>query len=372
MERFWWQLPGPSRFVDAVEYDLRDGRSVILKLPQHQPAGLREAIGDRVRRNELWSFRTLDLTGNDSAPESPLSYLHRRYASQADSPLLPSVQSLVKSEAFRGMVIWLSGMDATCWGSWWAFLVEYEHACRSLPEPERVLFCIPLVAPLSTIDVKEQVAIASRQLRGFVDRLDMTLLLSHLFHNKRMPWLYRRLMVAIGTELATTDPQLACELAQADLRLMLDPLQLLKRLALARDWTADQAAAPDWARGMVDDLDGEPVVHSAVLAVNGGNGQINRRIWRGQVGVLFPFIEERRLDLLDELKRHLTVPFQTCFGTITDMRDLELGHMLYQVRGVRLPQRTARQLRCLKDCRDCLAHMEPVSSDLLGTLLTFV
>ncbi len=80
--------------------------------------------------------------------------------------------------------------------------------------------------------------------------------------------------------------------------------------------------------------------------------------------MLFGFLEELRAVLIEELWPHLR-PLETDYGRSKDVRDLEIGHILYQVRGVRLPRDTYALLRALKDMRDALAHLEPVPADLL-------
>jgi hypothetical protein len=119
--------------------------------------------------------------------------------------------------------------------------------------------------------------------------------------------------------------------------------------------------------GSADRVDGQEVMHSAFLASNGGTSAVHRRVWTGQVGVLLPFVEERRQDLLGLLAGVLQVPYRTRFGVVEDPRDLEIGHIESQLHAVTFSGRNdlldlARKLR---EIRNCLSHQEPVAAQQL-------
>src|SRR5262249_34711844 len=139
----------------------------------------------------------------------------------------------------------------------------------------------------------------------------------------------------------------------------------LRAMALQRNWPGEQG--PDdlancWHLGMIDDLDAKPMVHSAALAHNDPTSEIARRIWGAEIGVLLPFIEEKRRSFLEHYGKLLQVPFQTPFGVVTDVRDLEIGHIDHQIstrrRGVGPDVRNL--IARLRDIRNSLSHLEPV------------
>lgn len=88
--------------------------------------------------------------------------------------------------------------------------------------------------------------------------------------------------------------------------------------------------------------------------------EIRRRIWRGQVAVLFPFLEQERIDLLKSLKQLLRTPFHTKFGEVDDIWELELAHILQQVKA-RVNLDTKQRLQNLVSMRNTLAHLELVT-----------
>lgn len=59
MTGFWWQLPNPNLFIDRVVQDLRDGKNVILCLPEHLPDGLSNAIQSGL--GEGWDWHNISV-----------------------------------------------------------------------------------------------------------------------------------------------------------------------------------------------------------------------------------------------------------------------------------------------------------------------
>lgn len=360
MERTWWRLPGPARFIDHVIQDFLDGRSCILSLPLHYPRGLREALADRILGNDVWNWRIIDLEDDDKCKKDPVTGLHDRLAPPSLPGSLLSVRSLSEAGGISGKIVWVGGLASDSWATWREFLEAYNHACRALPYEDRGLFCVPVIGPLNDRLPPEDVSLSIRRWSGYVDQLDVLLQLSQLIRNRISPPLHCRIAMAVAGELAGGDIELAEVLAHEDLDVLLSPRQVLSRFGETRGWNTENTILPEWQRGMVDHVEGRIVVHSSVLAMNGNDEEICRRIWRGQVGVLFAFIEEQRVRLLRELGNSLTVPFETQFGVITDVRDLEIPHILAQARRAGIPRHVRSLISHLRDMRHALAHLEPV------------
>ena len=96
---------------------------------------------------------------------------------------------------------------------------------------------------------------------------------------------------------------------------------------------------------------------------------IEQRIWSAQVGVLFPYVETRRRELLARLRRRLVIPFEAADGRIVrEYEDLELSHITAQVRrspDARDPAWLLGTLDRLVAVRNSIAHFEPVPAAIL-------
>jgi hypothetical protein len=265
------------------------------------------------------------------------------------------------------MVIWVDGIPDARWSAWRDFLDEYAELSRSRMEHDRAVFCVPAIGERTALLPKEDVACTVHPWRGVLGRLDILWLIASLLPAGVAPRLHVELWVSVATELAGTDAALAARLASTDLATVLNPRPLLEAWAHERGFRAD--GRPSWVRGEEDLRDGTSFVHSArVLLGHRGGHDIQRRVWRGQVGVLFPFLEEQRALLLSRLSRVVRVPHVTPFGTINDPRDLELSHLAHFARKAHVEQKLRDDLERLTEMRHRLAHLEAVPYELVASL----
>ena len=125
--------------------------------------------------------------------------------------------------------------------------------------------------------------------------------------------------------------------------------RLTPEMANERGWGPNDAANPDWAQGTLQYVDGHQRRHSLIMAFAGepGKSEIRRRIWRAQVAVLFPFLEEQRVVLLDQLRPMLRPATSSAVGSeLRDIQELELGQILFQVRS-RVDRDVSKRLQTL-------------------------
>lgn len=370
MARVWMQLPGPAGWVATVVDELRAGRNVVLCVPEYAPADedLRTAIRLGLDHDHEW--RTLRVPSDGEGPAKPVEFLFSSLAPRAPGHEVQNVGTLLRQDGFGGCFIWLDGIDAAAWPTWRQFLTEYSHACRATSLLDRTVFCVLLRGGLALEPPTEDVCLALHRWHGVVESLDAALLAAQLVQGRGLPRLQKRVTVAIVAQLAQWDLTVVERLALEDLQHLLDPVQILQEIARERQWSQvdAEAGACTWHRGMADCVDAEMQVHSAILALRDPPIGLERRLWTAQVGVLLPFVEEQRQGVLIQLGGFLTTPFKTRFGyTITDIKDLEIGHIKAQIvsNGLPVPPTTRNLVQCLVDIRNALAHLERVPLELL-------
>jgi hypothetical protein len=183
----------------------------------------------------------------------------------------------------------------------------------------------------------------------------------------------QHLRAAVIANLSGADPEVAEFLAQADLAALLNPGETLAGLAQARGWHPHAIDAPHWLEGKVHFVDGQPRLHSVMLAAAGdaARQELQRRVWRAQIAVLFPLLEQQRLLLIDELRPMLR-PEDRSYGSgvreCRSVRELELSQILGQVRG-RVDHALRRRLQTLVRARNSLAHLETLDAATVRELL---
>lgn len=354
------------RFVSQIVQDLRDGKNIILCLPEHLPDGLASTVRDDL--GEGWDWRRLYLKDEDRA--EPVHLLFSEFVRQISPDTIRNTRTLSQHEDFAGKIIWLEGMTKSIWPAWKKFLTDYEQPCRSIPQLVRTVFCVPLVGELALQPPAEELCLSLHHWHGIVDRLDMLLLTASLFQEKPLRDLQKQVAISVVANLALWDYELSESLASEKLEKILSPVAIFQEFARERGWCPahGKPLSCSWHGGMRDFIDGQEKIHSAALIFNdSGLKEIARRIWSAQVGVMLPFVEERRQDILERLKGVLKVPFQTDFGVISDWQDLEIGHIEYQIsnNGIVVNSNIIRLVRRLKEIRNSLSHLEPISSELL-------
>lgn len=366
MTRFWWQLPGPSQFIDRVVQDFRDGKNVILCLPEHLPSDLSSAIQSEL--GDDWDWQKISVPSESSV--EPVHFIFDLFVGEFSSNEVRNARTLAQHQNFAGKIIWLDDLTPNVWPVWKKFISDYEQPCRNIPQLYRTLFCVSLVGKLALDPPAEDVCLSHHFWQGVVDRMDMMLFTSQLFQGKRLPDLQKRVAISVVTNIALWDCDVSKRLAYEKVEYILKPLPILQEIAGERNWCdCNYELSERWCKGMKDTIESEEKIHSAVL-VNGvlDKAEIERRIWSAEVGELLPFVEQRRHDILRLLAGFLKVPFTTRFGeVIKDVRDLEIGHIEYQIgENCRLVKSDVRNIvRHLREIRNALSHLETISPELL-------
>lgn len=361
--RYWWSLPGPEGFVRTLTEDLRRGANLVVALPRWAPEGLAQAVATELRDDDLLRWRPLALEGMPQ--DDPLGLLVRRYAPDVPERELRDPADLVESTAFSGNLVWITGLKEEAWTAWRSLLQRYADTVRRRPAEDRALICLVVTGFPPEALPREEPALSVRLWRDTITELDMLAWLHYLMGRRKTHGvLQRRLQVRHALELVAYDAHLACQAASQPLEDLASPAAWLAGVAEARGWTAKNAVC--WEEGTCDSMEGQEVRHPAYLAVtDGAKGQLGSLVWRAQVGVLFPYLEEARNHYLREYGTLLKVPYQTDYGAVIQHRqELELSHIHHQLRR-RGGSNNLDRLRLLREVRNALAHHQPLEPDLL-------
>jgi hypothetical protein len=218
------------------------------------------------------------------------------------------------------------------WSAWEAFIVAWADASRVFGAESRAALLIVLAGCKQRALPIAAPALCVHAYRNVVDETDMLIYAAEAFTESRLTALHRRVAIAVSARLAVWDPDVVDVLADETLSSILEPKELLTSLARERHWTdTGLRESREWGDGHEDAIGPTSFVSAAALALLGDTSAIRQRVWSGQVGVMMPFLEERRQEVLHHLDGQLR-EWQTHFKDIIDPRDLELSHLLKQVR----------------------------------------
>jgi hypothetical protein len=117
-----------------------------------------------------------------------------------------------------------------------------------------------------------------------------------------------------------------------------------------------------WRHGTVDYWDGEPVPHAMWLAAN-DLASLEKRIWRGQVAALLPWIEETRCRVITLCRRRLRPDESDPGRPSASVEDLDWGSLLRQLsdKSARTPGWVLRLVQQMRRVRNELAHGRPAT-----------
>jgi hypothetical protein len=154
-------------------------------------------------------------------------------------------------------------------------------------------------------------------------------------------------------------------LAQLPVEVQLDPRDTLTNVHVTT-----KNVRPCWANRLVDHWDGQMLVHVRALLAAGDAAALARRVWRGHVRTIFPFVEQVRhayaVRYEDELRARL--PIEKIYGNTvrryTDPFSLELYDVFQLLKDV-LPKPECNLLFHCYKLRRLVAHMVPGESSTI-------
>ncbi|HET7459979.1 MAG TPA: hypothetical protein VFJ82_01980 [Longimicrobium sp.] len=361
-----WRLPGPRHFLRRAADDLLDGRSLVMLLPGQGEAagGLREGLTELWHLEETGAVEVL-WAETDRTPERILAEC---LGAPPGERLTPVIFAAAAGET-PGRVLWIEGVEASVWPAWRTFLLEFQRAALTVPAYARNRLVVTLegAAAATAETPPAEVGLATHRWDDVLDTQDALLLAAQLLRerNTLRPAL-RPLLAAAIAQVALFDLDLVDRLAGEPVERILDPAPVLASLMHERGWQAGQQ--PTWADGSGAHVEGRFRPHAA-LDVRGDG--VTERLWRAQVSVVFPAIEEHRQDMVRRLAPHLRLPFHTEFGRVDNAHDLEIGHLYRQVciHDLPLPAAERNRLGDFRKARNALAHGETLDSTLILTLI---
>lgn len=360
MNRSFWHLPSTNRFLDNILNDVHLGKNVVIGLPSYNTGGLYYALSDKdIDNHKMW--RRISVKSYPEA-SSPIELLFAYFNQAIPTNQLLQINSLFDISDFLGRRIWLEDIPGKYWATWSRFIEEYQHACGALQCFDRPLLIAKVQGQMSNHLPKSEIRLATYQFRNVMSSLDTK---NYIYQVRNLPLetsLEKRVAEAVIIELALWDINLVQFLAHRPLEELLNPSGILQKYVDQTSF-ASQDTNYDWTKGHINQFEGKERIHICLYKDDTKQREVERRVWRAQVGVLLPFIEEQRRELIEELGSELDVPFQPEYGRlVTNRLDLEIGHLYVQIREkYDIDWRTKQRIDYLRKMRNQLAHLDCIS-----------
>lgn len=351
-----WVLPGPGSFLNKVEEELREGNNVIVSFPKAFDLKYIEQMSLRLLESRALND---EITTSSYDGYSPLKILATRFSVKD----LSKVQDLLASKELRSKKICMTKIPDAIWSDWKDLVLSHSSALKNSPLriSERPVFLLVVTGDHEM--PQNDACLKILKWEGVVTDLDMMLYASEKIEGRAISRFERALIIQTVSDIALWEFGTADAIINADLKDIISPFHLLQTLGNKRKW---HGTPTSWENGQIMQYMGNLLESSAFLASRQLRvEQLDIRLWRSQVKVLLPLIEEARRSLIKILGSNLKVPYFIEYGSfrdkITEIEDLELNHIWSQIKDAKgIDDRLKACVNNLKEIRNRLAHFKPL------------
>lgn len=359
-------LPGLKRKLDQAEQIIRDGNSLVLVVPEMAPAWFVGMLKRRFQDGQDWSVL-------DVSQGRPMKLLFEAFGEDLPSGTVRSLETIVGHGGFQGKIIEIANVVPEHWcqdrpgdPGWMKLLRDHANLNRGIPSYARSQF---LVLLNETASLKRPVRDAMLKVEEWQDWCTLTdaFVYYHVIADTpplSMRPLAQMLKAAICSELSLWDFQLCEALSGRDLKELMN-LEKVKTIlgeygrGLGFDRIDPEAnVEAKWNAGAAEKINGSWMEHSAYLALI-DPVKLEKRLWRAELTVLFPHVEEQKNALLERFGKNIRLPHYDPARRepIVSLHDLDIGNVYYIFQQQRLFSSEAENYAFrLKAVRDDLAH----------------
>ncbi len=285
------------------------------------------ALGAQISGDGFMRLQTIDLRASTAL----LAALNETLATD-----VRSLAALAVNENARDTVFLIHLSDGACAGD----LQTFVRAGRLGPGSESAVVVAACEGTLEGLAGEHWDVVDAAGLVGPLD--GMAFAAAHLTEADSLP---TRIKAAVAVEVGAWDLCLTERLLDLPMKHALRPDLCAEQWLDANDQRAAQH---------LDGWGGEAARHAAWLAAN-DKGSLTKRVWRGQLGVLFPWIEERRREVIARHRPHLRATEQT----MPEVEMLDWGPIAFQLGNS--AKGCPKAVHSARGIRNELAHGRPVT-----------
>ena len=343
MERiFWEQITKAHHFVKQITSSLLDNGNVLLNVPENLP--WRTTFYDTVEKVLLMENAMNTLKFLEAPEEEPGQYLLENFCKKEKRS---SYRYGISYAAFlagspditlNSCYLWIRNLSGRKLDQWIGFIREYAKLLRA-GEPHAVFI-------LETTDPAEPYG-SLREFQYFsfdntIQEYDKFTFCALACGDVRIPPALRPYLVELAATLCSEDMELCPHCLERGIDFLKEPQETLTKIAAIRSRSdgCPFAALPD-------------------------SEELRRRIWKSQLKLLFPVLEEYRSNFVSRYSAKIDeyLPIENTFGEkITSPQDLQLGDLSLligrRVLDISLSNEEQQELMQFKKARDQLAHLK--------------
>ncbi len=344
----WWnEVPNAIRFLEEVTMELEDGKSILLEIPERLPWPTEFYDQFDCCIGRLGISRNLRFI-EDDLTSCPGNILMQKFCkSERRAQFRPNIGYAAfladpQGSTLPNMLVYVKNLKGERLNEWIQFVHEYSKATHG----GGASFLLETTEHFSNVP-----ALNVRSYAGAINNFD-----TYAFYMLRASSFsgsinLRRYLAELAFALCETDAELGGACLEQSKEFMADPLKRIE------DVCSHQERSDGTAFNMPDTI-------NALI----------KGIWRAQIRLFFPILEDFRQDFVERHKKELErcMPVKNSLGElIYDPGELELGtlSMLAGQKSLFLLPRDYDKLMVYKEARNRLAHLEPMNMEMLYEVL---
>lgn len=361
-DKVWWNnIAGPVSLRDAIVDTIVSRKNVVLQILENTPwrTQLRYSVEEEAKTND-YEFVFIDYSDDVSVGESLLKHVIKRYAPTQVSGMFR--EGIMKPYLFirdekiiHNKVVWVKGVPEGAIDDLLSEIALYASATQN--SKDSGVFVIEIRHPIQRTRGIRNTEILKYE--RYISTYD-TLLFAYLIsaQTSLTNRYLKEYQAHLSSELFGYDSELCFEFLQIFQVENENPLDVLKNLC---------ERYRDTQRGTYEER--ISIQHPFYLLRENKESNLLRRIWISQVQVFFPYIEQRRIGLIEVNQDSIQscLPRQDVFGNmVCDPQDVELGLLVHMTCGKLnddekrfvTDSETRSMIKLLHSIRNKLAHLD--------------
>lgn len=366
---FWWaNITGAHLVISKIVEALTENCTVIIDIPVDLPwrHQMRSSAEDEFRKLSGISdtiIEVVDATDDVPVDVAPGRFLLDRFAQNKEvrngyrERSQRSIQEyIIENTVLKNRIIWVKGMLNSQVSDWLSFCRDYNSN-----NEENGLFVLEIQGGVH----KQDNNMRSIRLLECISNYDVQLFSSFIVEEKSaLSNVWRRYLSTATAIICDIDAEIASHLLEIIDPKKQSPLDIIMEMASWQEYSV---------RGADDESN-----HIFMHCRNNNKKELEQRLWKAQVQVLFPLIEMERIKIIESYYRELQTTIEQKYieqygEKITKPIQLELGTLCFLMnRYSCIRDKDARErISFLHKCRNHLAHAHCCSTSEVCELLDY-
>lgn len=344
-EIWWSRLVNSVRFITEVKEVIMNGRSVIMNFSDKVPWIESMTYELEQQLAFLTDTRSFEVHDASKIKTNPGTYLFERFCSDSERKKYWPVKhhshekflAVNDNTALNHRIICVTGLSSRNTSAWLKTVTEY---LENTDSNDRGIF---ILVTQDTV-THESRLIGNIKYTDYITAYDYNMLCLTLLSAGSCRGYQKKYISEIAVNLAGNDVEKAAMLVSSGIRLALNPIETVNRLYNSRGVS-------------------EPELKEKVTVA----------VWKAQINLLFPLLEESRRELCNKYKKDIQkfLPLISSFGERIDKAsEVEIGQLFFIcVQNKILGSYDFERLKKMRDARNLLAHREIVEYENLSKLV---